>query len=178
MERVIRSFYSNMAAWYWIRDSRSPCGHITRRSTNGVAIGVVEGAWKKVKGLAIDRDYISIHACLLTYRWHSPRLLTCPSKDVKSSTLANQGTGSHARKKVMPDDAPYASCLLRLHVRLVVTWRNVDAFRELFFLAPWSVPRVRPITCEGNIRWRRRLWTLRDGGRFEYCWRRYRLENS
>lgn len=25
---------------------------------------------------------------------------------------------------------------LRLHVRLVVTWRNVDAFRELFFLAP------------------------------------------
>lgn len=49
------------------------------------------------------------------------------------------------------NDAQDTLRLLYLHVRLVVTWRNVDAFRELFFLAPWSVPRVRPITCEGIL---------------------------
>lgn len=105
----------------------------------------------KRQRLVFGRDYVPIHA--YGYRWHSPRLLTCPSKDVKSSTLANRGASQHVAEEVAR--GPLADCnrrgarLLADHACLLVTWRNVDAFRELFFLAPWSVPRVRPITWKG-----------------------------
>lgn len=73
-----------------------------------------------------------------------------------------EGRGRSTTRRPVRRPAPPRS-----HVLSVVTWRNVDAFRELFFLAPCSVCRVPSIVRKGV--WRRRTRGTLTKLKYNWC---------